>query len=157
VGGLTESIELVEACRRICEWSGAAWMIENPVSTLGSYWRQPEFTFHPREFGGYQGGEDDDYNKRTCVWTGGGFRSPQKRPIPEFRPPYIDNMPPSDERGDLRSVTPPGFACAVFEANVEDTRPVESPDLRFPAAKFHPSEGSAVDDTAALDPVRLFI
>ena len=64
------------------------------------------------------GGEDDDYSKRTCLWTGGGFRLPQQRPIPEFRPLYIHNLPPSAERGDLRSITPPGFARAVFEANL---------------------------------------
>jgi hypothetical protein len=118
VAGLSEAIELVEACRRIAEWSCAPWMIENPVSTLGSYWRKPDFSFHPYEFGGWPGGAGDDYGKRTCLWTGGGFRFPQKKPIPEFRPLYIHNLPPSDSRADLRSVTPPGFARAVFEANV---------------------------------------
>lgn len=93
-------------------------MIENPVSTLGSYWRKPDFTFHPFEFGGWPGGANDDYGKRTCLWTGGGFRLPQKRPIEAFRPLWIYNLPPADNRGDLRSVTPPGFARAVFEANV---------------------------------------
>jgi hypothetical protein len=118
IGGLTEALELVEACRRIADWSGAPWMIENPVSTLGSYWRKPDFTFHPHEFGGWQGGGHDDYAKRTCLWTGCGFRLPQKRPVEAFRPLYIHNLPPSDTRADLRSVTPPGFARAVFEANV---------------------------------------
>ncbi len=121
MGGLTEALEVVEACRRICEWSGAAWQLENPGSTLGSYWRPPDFTFHPREFGGWPGGEDNGYSKRTCAWTGGGFRVPQKRPEIEFRPFYIHSMPPSGERGDLRSVTPPGFARAVFEANAGRT------------------------------------
>jgi hypothetical protein len=54
---------------------------------------------------------------RDGLWTGGGFLFPQKRPVPEFRPLYIHNMPPSDSQGDLRSVTPAGFARAVFEAN----------------------------------------
>lgn len=118
IGGLTEALELVEACRRICEWSRAPWMIENPVSTIGSYWREPDFTFYPHQFGGWPGGEGDDHSKRTSLWTGGGFRLPQQRPIPEFRPLYIHNLPPSDECGDLRSITPPGFARAVFEANL---------------------------------------
>jgi hypothetical protein len=117
MGGLSEAIELVEACRRICEWSDAPWMIENPVRTLASYWRQPDFTFHPHEFGGYQGGAGDDYRKLTCLWTGAGFRFPQKQPVEAFRPLYIHNLPPSDDRGELRSITPPGFARAVFEAN----------------------------------------
>ena len=45
IGGLTEALELVEACRRICEWSRAPWMIENPVSTIGSYRREPDLPF----------------------------------------------------------------------------------------------------------------
>jgi hypothetical protein len=118
LGGLTEALEVVEACRRICEWSRAPWMIEAPVSTLGSDWREPDFTFHPHQFGGWPRGEGGDYSKRTYLWTGGGFRLPQQRPIPEFRPLYIHNLPLSDERGDLRSITPPGFARAVFEANL---------------------------------------
>ena len=93
-------------------------MIENPANTLGSYWRTPDSTFHPNEFGGWPGGNGDDYRKRTCLWTGGGFRFPQKRPIDAFRPLYIHNMPPANDRGDLRSITPHGFAKAVFEANV---------------------------------------
>jgi hypothetical protein len=43
---------------------------------------------------------------------------PQKRPVEAFRPLYIHNLPPSDRRADLRSITPPSFARAVFEANV---------------------------------------
>ncbi|WP_442754263.1 hypothetical protein ACNHKD_14885 [Methylocystis sp. JAN1] len=125
MGGLTEAIEIVEACRRICEWSRAPWMIENPVSTLGSYWRKPDFSFHPHEFGNYEGGASDDYLKRTCLWTGGGFRFPQKRPIEAFRPLYIRDLPPTDDRADVRSVTPPGFARAVFEANVGGTSVIE--------------------------------
>lgn len=116
--GLTEGLELIDACRRICDWSRAPWMIENPVSTLASYWRKPDFSFHPHEFGGWAGGEGDSYSKRTWLWVGSGFRLPQKRSVPEFSPFYIHHMPPSKERGDLRSVTPPGFARAVFEANV---------------------------------------
>jgi hypothetical protein len=118
LGALAEGVELVDACRRVAEWSGAPWFIENPVSTLASYWRKPDFTFDPYEFGGYAGGENDDYRKHTCLWTGAGFRFPVKRPIELRRPDYIHYMPASAGRGDLRSVTPPGFARAVFEANV---------------------------------------
>ena len=118
IGGLMDGVELVEAARRICEWSQAPWMIENPVSTLASYWRKPDYTFHPFEFGGYDGGENDGYTKKTCLWTGRGFRFPEKRPIPLTRPNFIHHMPPSAQRGDLRSVTPPGFSRAAFEANV---------------------------------------
>jgi len=40
--GLAGAIELVERARDICEWSGAPWMLENPISTLSTYWRPPE-------------------------------------------------------------------------------------------------------------------
>jgi hypothetical protein len=63
----------------------APWCIENPVSTLGSYWRKPDFSLHPHEFGGWPGGSGDDYRKRTCLWTGGGFRFPEKREIRKRR------------------------------------------------------------------------
>lgn len=116
--GLADGLEMVEACRRVCDWSQAPWMIENPVSTLASYWRKPDYTFHPKDFGGFVGGDNDGYSKRTCLWIGGGFRLPQKRPIPELRPLFIHRMPPSKDRTDLRSETPRGFARAIFEANV---------------------------------------
>jgi phage N-6-adenine-methyltransferase len=117
IDGLTAGLELVQAARRICEWSEVPWLIENPTSILSSHWREPDFVFHPHEFGGYLGGQNDGYTKRTCLWTGGGFRFPEKRPIPVTRPNFIHHMSPSPDRGDLRSITPPGFSRAVFEAN----------------------------------------
>jgi hypothetical protein len=104
MGGLAESLEIVEACRRICEWSRAPWCIENPVSTLGSYWRKPDHSFHPHEFGGWSDGRDD-YKKRTCLWTGGGFRFPEKREIPAFRPLFIHNCRHQTRAGSARDVT----------------------------------------------------
>jgi hypothetical protein len=53
MNGLTEALEVVEACRSICEWSEAPWMFENPVSTLSSYWRRPGFSLtHATTVGG---------------------------------------------------------------------------------------------------------
>ncbi len=124
VGGLAEALELVEACRRICEWSEAPWMIENPVSTLGSYWRRPDHTFHPYEFGGWAGGAGDDYTKRTCIWSGGGFRFPERRPVEPTRTKAIHHLPPSPDRSDKRSVTPKGYASAVYEANAGRLSPL---------------------------------
>jgi hypothetical protein len=115
--GLTAGLELVQAARRICEWSRAPWMIENPVSVLSSHWREPDFTFDPFEFGAYDGGKDDGYTKRTCLWTSDDFQFPEKRPILVSRQNLIHHMSPSPDRSDLRSVTPPGFSRAVFEAN----------------------------------------
>lgn len=120
--GLREGIELVEACERICDQSQAPWMIENPVSTLATYWRKPDYTFNPLDFGGYSGGENDGYTKKTCLWVGNGFRFPEMKPIPVDKPNYIHHMSPSSQRSDLRSATPKGFARAVFAANVEHLR-----------------------------------
>lgn len=112
---LIEALEIVEACRVICEEANAPWMIENPVSVLSTYWRPPDYTFHPYEYGGYVNG--DRYTKKTCIWCGGGFVMPLKRPLEPTEGGKIHRMPPSKNRGDLRSVTPEGFARAVFEAN----------------------------------------
>jgi hypothetical protein len=109
---LYESLGLVVACKRICEASGAPWMLENPVSTLSSYWRKPDYTFQPWQYG-------DTYTKKTCLWTGGGFVMPPAwvAARPADVKASIHLMPPSADRGDKRSITPEGFARAVFEAN----------------------------------------
>lgn len=119
LGALIDGLRLVEACRRICEWSGAPWMIENPVGSLSSYWRDPDWMFDPAEYAGYDDGQDDLYTKRTCLWVGGGFQVPPKRPLEAVQGSKFHLLPPSDGRADERSVTPRGFARAVFEANVE--------------------------------------
>lgn len=107
--GLIEALKVVEACRRICERSRAPWMLENPVSTISSYWRKPDHTFHPYHYG-------DPYTKATCLWVGGGFRMPPiKNPVEPTEGSKMWLMPPSEERANLRSATPKGFAQAVFE------------------------------------------
>lgn len=114
-----EAIALVGACLELAEHLGAPYCIENPVGILSTHWRKPDHVFHPYEYGGYPGGEDDGYTKKTCLWTGGGFVMPPKRPIaldPETHD-RIHKAPPSPERADLRSMTPMGFARAVFEWN----------------------------------------
>jgi hypothetical protein len=112
LGALIEGLELVEACRDICEASGAPWMLENPVGSLSTYWRKPDWTFQPWHY-------MDNESKRTCLWAGGGFVMPPFECL--VRPDDVKEscwkMPPSAERADLRSVTPAGFARAVFETN----------------------------------------
>lgn len=119
LAGLASAIELVERARDICEWSGAPWMIENPVSVMSSYWRKPDAIINPCDFTGYEPG--DNYTKKTCIWSGNGFVIPKPRRLAGIGPPddRIHKMPPSKERGDIRSVTPAGFAIAVFEANAK--------------------------------------
>lgn len=114
---LIEALEIVEACRILCEWTGCPSLLENPVGTLSTYWRVPDFTFNPCDYGGYPGGESDGYTKRTCLWTSGGFVMPEPRPIAPSLGSMMHRMPPSAERANQRSATPAGFAQAVFEAN----------------------------------------
>jgi hypothetical protein len=109
---LHESLGLVIACKRIAEESGAPWMLENPVGTLSSYWREPDYTFQPWQYG-------DTYTKKTCLWTSTDFAMPTAwvRSKPSHVTATIHLMPPSADRGDKRSATPAGFAQAVFDAN----------------------------------------
>jgi hypothetical protein len=110
---LYDALGLVLACKRICEASGAPWMIENPVGSLSTYWREPDATFQPWEY------TTPKETKRTCLWVGNNFVIPQREVFDE--PPDVQastwKMSPGADRGDRRSITPEGFARAVFRAN----------------------------------------
>lgn len=109
---LRDSLELFSACEMAFGWAGIPYMIENPVGKFSDHMGEPDHTFQPWQFG-------DLYTKNTCLWTGGGFvmPTPQHDAPPAGTTNRIWTMPPSDDRADLRSETPPGFAMAVFEAN----------------------------------------
>ncbi len=117
LGGLASAIELLERARDICEWAEAPWMIENPVSTFSSYWRKPDYTFHPHEFAGFE--PQDNYVKKTCLRTGNGFVMPEPFPLLDAPEPdeRIFRATPGPDRANFRSATPKGFARAVFNAN----------------------------------------
>ena len=115
--GLARGLVLIERCLYICEWYGAPYFIENPVSTISTYWRKPDFKFDPCDYGRYLDPPGDMYVKKTCLWTGNDFVMPEKKPIFPWKEGYIHNMAPSADRSYLRSITPMGFAQAVFEAN----------------------------------------
>ena len=53
LGSLINALQLFEAAVRLAEWTQAPYMIENPVSTVSSYWRIPDYTFDPCDYGGY--------------------------------------------------------------------------------------------------------
>lgn len=113
---LSQSIDLFERATFWCEWFGAPYLIENPVSTISSYWRKSDFIFNPYEYAGYC--KDDYYIKKTCLWVGGGFVMPKKKFNPKIKPDNrIHLMAPSQDRKDKRSATPMGFAKAVYLAN----------------------------------------
>ena len=114
---LRDALELFSACEQAATWSGAPYMIENPVGKFSDHMGKPDYSFQPWQYG-------DLWTKKTCLWTGGGFVMPE--PLyaepPAGVKPIIWTMPPTPERGDLRSVTPPGFARAVFKANADLVR-----------------------------------
>lgn len=110
---LIEALQLVDACRQICETANYGWMIENPVSRLSS-WRKPDHIFQPCDYG-------DPYNKKTCLWVGGDFKMPNKTPVAPTLGSKMHTLPPSPERARLRSETPMGFANAVFHRLSQQT------------------------------------
>lgn len=50
---LGNGILLVARCAELLEWTGARWMLENPIGTLSTYWRKPDASFDPCDYGGY--------------------------------------------------------------------------------------------------------
>lgn len=112
----------VSAAIKLGERIKAPYIIENPVSTISSYWRKPDYSFNPFEYAGYEGGGDDLYTKKTCLWTNGNFKMPEPRPRKPEKGSMMHLMPPSPDRANLRSATPMGFARAVFEANAPHLR-----------------------------------
>lgn len=123
LNGLADGVELVEHARNIAAWSDAPWMIENPVSTLSTYWRKPDYTFHPYGYDGFTT-EDEAYSKKTCLWTSENFVMPGTDATEEYDD-RIHKMAPSDDRNEKRSMTPLGFAQAVYHANTTTEQTAE--------------------------------
>lgn len=114
---LAKSVDMFATAAEFCEWSGAPYLIENPVSNISSHWRKCDHTFHPHHFTRYH--REDNYTKKTCLWVGGGFVMPDIAEAEGLGEPddRIHKCPPSPNRHNIRSATPLGFAKAVFEAN----------------------------------------
>lgn len=127
-----EAMTLVNLVRRVGYFYSCPWALENPVSVISTMWRRPDYTFHPYEYGGYLPEDDehplypeyikprDAYPKKTCIWSGGGFVMPERRPV-SVTPGYSDQHKKlggkSLKTKNIRSATPRGFARAVFEFN----------------------------------------
>jgi len=81
--------------------------IENPISIMSTVYRKPDQIIQPWQFGH---GE----TKATCLWLKG---LPKLVPtnIVEGREARIHKMPPSKDRGRLRSITYQGIANAMAE------------------------------------------
>lgn len=123
------AVATAKVAERLGNVFGCPWMVENPVGKLSTYWRKPDYYFNPFEYGGYLSGDEesfhprmparDGYTKKTCLWVGGGFIMPEKKPVPYISKfwgwAYLGGK--SAKTKQLRSLTPRGFARAVFEAN----------------------------------------
>ena len=115
-----KAVAVAEQCRMVGRLSGAPWFVENPVSVLSSVFGKPDHIFSPHIFTGWE--PNDNYNKKTCLWSGGGFVFPQPKvdktlPQPDNR---IHRAPPGAQRANFRSATPRGFAKAVYWANHDE-------------------------------------
>lgn len=114
------------------EWFGVPYMIENPRSVLSTIWRKPDHAFDPWEYGGYLPADDehplfpeyindrDSYPKKTCLWTGGTFVMPEKKPVyvePGYSKQYHKLGGKSARTKLIRSLTPRGFAAAANKEN----------------------------------------
>lgn len=79
--------------------------IENPISIISSYYRKPDQIIQPWQFGH---GE----TKATCLWLK-GLPLLKATNIVDGREGRIHKMPPSKDRGKLRSITYQGIADAM--------------------------------------------
>lgn len=119
---LFDGLAVFNSCVQVASWSSAPYVIENPVGVIGSYFTHADQMFDPCDYGGYLNPPGDAYTKKTCLWTGNGFVMPQKRRVEPVEGSKMHLLPPSKERANLRSMTPMGFARAVFEANAPHLR-----------------------------------
>ena len=109
IEALLQALALVDACLRIVLISHPVfWALENPVGRLVNYLGKPKMYFNPCDYG-------DPYTKKTCLW--GKFNIPKQLPVTLVDKSPIHYMSPGPDRTKLRSITPPGFARAFYEAN----------------------------------------
>lgn len=106
---LLEGLSVVDACIRVVHFTRPRWWaLENPVGRLVHYLGKPRMYFNPCDYG-------DPYTKKTALW--GQFNEPRQTPVEPTEGSKLHRLPPTADRWRLRSVTPPGFAQAFFEAN----------------------------------------
>ena len=107
LGALVESLQLFDAALRLAEWTRAPYLIENPVSTVSTYWRKPDQIIQPWQFGH---GE----TKATCLWL---KNLPLLKPtnIVSGREGRVWKMGPVPTRARDRAETYQGIADAMAE------------------------------------------
>lgn len=116
---LRDALEMFESARQCFEWARIPYMLENSVGFLSSvpHIGKPDHYFHPWHYAALCA--EDNYTKKTCVWSGGGFVMPEPYPSPWLGEPddRIHKAPPGNDRANFRSATPMGFSRAVYQAN----------------------------------------
>lgn len=127
-----EAAEICRIASDIANFFYVPYMVENPVGKLSSLWRKPDVIFQPFQYGGYLSEDDvhpsfpelypcrDAYQKTTCLWFGNGFVMPEVKSVGKsfhFNPGWKKTGGKSQRTKLMRSITPRGFARAVFEAN----------------------------------------
>ncbi|KKM80728.1 hypothetical protein LCGC14_1336860 [marine sediment metagenome] len=127
VSRLLVALGICDACLRIIWLTQPSWWaLENPVGRLRSYYGDPTLIFDPYHYG-------DPYRKKTLLW--GNFTIPKRNRVEPLKSPSDSGWRGKDtldywlqtqtkegliskqERSQKRSLTPPGFAKAFFEAN----------------------------------------
>lgn len=102
---LLEALAVVDACLRVIAVTNPQWWaLENPAGRLETYLGPPAYTFHPCDHG-------DPYTKETHLW--GTFTPPVPSPVAPSKGSAVHRADTARER----SITPPGFAWAFFNAN----------------------------------------
>ena len=106
---LLEALSIADACLRfVALCNPDFWALENPVGRLPRFYGKPKMYFHPCDYG-------DPYTKKTALWGRfGKMKFDKVKPEEKNR---IWHMSPGPDRSKLRSITPPCFARAFFEAN----------------------------------------
>jgi hypothetical protein len=121
--GAAEAFGLIARCDQLLQWFDCPYLWEQPVATTSTYCGKPTHVFDPYMYAGYLDDPTTDaYTKRTCIWSGNGFRMPEPRPVEPVKVcpqgSWVQQLGGSSTRTkNLRSATPMGFARAVYEAN----------------------------------------
>lgn len=144
-GDLLEGLSVVDACLRIIDAVRPVWWaLENPVGRLPHYIGPYAYTFQPHDYGDLWLKRTCIWHGGTAVQpvklpraeqvlpdTGKGrwrvsltnHLSPTAEQIANLvrtgmiPGDWVHRLGPSPQRATLRSMTPPGFARAFFEAN----------------------------------------
>jgi len=108
---LIEALSIADACIRLVYFTKPVfWALEQPAGRLRDYYGEPVIKFNPYDYG-------DNYSKETWLWGEFNIPTPVALIDGKIDRHYIHHMPPSKNRGALRSITPSGFARAFYESN----------------------------------------